>query len=107
MIAEDGGAVNKSNNLQERRQVEYAHIKQGDRLTMQRQNGASETRPARLERSMLFVPASRPDMIEKAARSAADAVCIDLEDAVVPEEKAASRANVAHAFNTIDFGPRL
>jgi citrate lyase subunit beta / citryl-CoA lyase len=31
---------------------------------------------------MLFVPASRPDMIAKAARSEADAVCIDLEDAV-------------------------
>jgi len=63
--------------------------------------------PTRLERSMLFVPASRPDMIAKAAASAADAVCIDLEDAVVPEHKAASRANVAKAFTELDFGPRL
>src|SRR5262245_4119633 len=61
----------------------------------------------RLERSMLFVPASRWEMIVKAARSAADAVCIDLEDAVAPEAKAASRANVARAFLELDFGHRL
>jgi citrate lyase subunit beta/citryl-CoA lyase len=63
-------------------------------------------RPDRLSRSMLYVPASRPDMIEKAARSAADAVCIDLEDAVAPAEKEASRANVVRALTTIDFGDR-
>ena len=34
-------------------------------------------------------------MIQKAAASAADAVCIDLEDSVTPDEKAASRANVS------------
>jgi len=56
---------------------------------------------------MLFVPASRPAMIPKAAASAADAVCIDLEDAVAPDEKAASRANVVHALKTIDFGRRV
>jgi citrate lyase subunit beta/citryl-CoA lyase len=55
---------------------------------------------------MLFVPASRPDMIPKAAASAADAVCIDLEDAVVPAEKAAARGHAVHALRTIDFGYR-
>src|SRR5688572_5491754 len=62
---------------------------------------------ARLTRSMLFVPASRPAMIPKAAASAADAVCIDLEDAVAPDEKAASRANVVRALQEIDFGRRV
>jgi citrate lyase beta subunit len=52
----------------------------------------------RLERSMLFVPASRTDMIEKALRSRADAVCIDLEDAVAPEQKPAARANIPAAL---------
>lgn len=52
----------------------------------------------RVERSMLFVPASRPDMIEKALRSQADAVCIDLEDAVAPDEKPAARANIPAAL---------
>ena len=62
---------------------------------------------ARLTRSMLFVPAARPDMIAKAARSAADAVCLDLEDAVVPAQKEAARAHVVEALRTLDFGPRL
>src|SRR5438105_15331575 len=61
----------------------------------------------RLERSMLYVPASRPPMIEKAAASDADAVCIDLEDAVTVDEKAASRANVVRAFRDLDFGRKL
>jgi citrate lyase subunit beta/citryl-CoA lyase len=56
---------------------------------------------------MLFVPASRWNMIEKAAASAADAVCLDLEDAVPPEEKAAARANIVRAFQTLDFGHRV
>ncbi len=60
----------------------------------------------RLARTTLFVPASRPDMIPKAAASAADAVCIDLEDAVVPDEKAASRAHVVHALTSLEFGDR-
>ena len=41
----------------------------------------------RLQRSMLFVPASPPAMIGKAAASAADAVCIDLEDSIAIDEK--------------------
>jgi len=46
-------------------------------------------------------------MIEKAAASVADAVCIDLEDAVAPSEKEASRANVIHALMHLDFGHSL
>ena len=61
----------------------------------------------RLERSMLYVPASRPNMIEKAAASDADAVCIDLEDAVIVDEKPASRANIVRAFRELDFGRKL
>jgi citrate lyase beta subunit len=60
--------------------------------------------PVRLERSMLFAPASRYSMIEKAASSAADAVCLDLEDSVSVEEKVNSRANVIRAFKELDFG---
>ena len=61
----------------------------------------------RLERSMLYVPASRPDMIAKAAASAADGVCIDLEDAVAVDEKTASRANVVRALRDLDFGRKM
>ena len=63
--------------------------------------------PVRLMRSMLFVPASRPAMIAKAAASAADAVCLDLEDSVLPDEKVASRGNVVAALRELDFGNRV
>ena len=42
-------------------------------------------------RSLLFVPGNRPDRFEKACRSGADLVCIDLEDAVGPSEKVRAR----------------
>ncbi len=46
-------------------------------------------------RSLLFVPADRPDRFEKACGSGADAVIIDLEDAVAPQDKGAARASLA------------
>ncbi len=60
----------------------------------------------RRSRSMLFVPATRWNMIEKAASSATDAICLDLEDSVAPAEKPAARANVARALRELDFGQR-
>lgn len=42
-------------------------------------------------RSFLFVPGDRPERFAKAVNSGADAVCIDLEDAVAPVNKAAAR----------------
>lgn len=57
-------------------------------------------------RSMLFVPGSRPALMPKAAAGAADAVCLDLEDSVVPEEKPASRAHVVRGLQELDFGGR-
>lgn len=63
--------------------------------------------PVRLTRSMLFVPASRPAMIAKAAASEADAVCLDLEDSVVPDDKAASRGHAARTLQELDFGRRV
>lgn len=40
----------------------------------------------------LFVPGDRPERFSKAAASGADAMIIDLEDAVAPESKPAARA---------------
>ena len=45
-------------------------------------------------RSLLFVPGSRPDRFEKALAAGADSICIDLEDAVPPQDKATARAGV-------------
>ncbi len=59
-----------------------------------------------MTRSMLFVPASRWTMIQKAAASAADAVCVDLEDSVPIDEKPAARGVAVRAFTELDFGTR-
>lgn len=63
--------------------------------------------PIRLSRTTLFVPASRPDMIAKASRGVADAICMDLEDSVPLTEKASSRRHVIEALDTLDFGRRV
>jgi citrate lyase subunit beta/citryl-CoA lyase len=46
-------------------------------------------------RSMLFTPGDRLDMVEKATRSGADAVIVDLEDAVSLDTKGKARDNLA------------
>jgi citrate lyase subunit beta/citryl-CoA lyase len=55
---------------------------------------------------MLFVPATRWNMLEKASASAADAICVDLEDSVAPAEKPTARANAIRAIRELDFGQR-
>lgn len=46
-------------------------------------------------RSWLFVPGNRPERFAKAMASGADAVILDLEDAVAPADKLAAREAVA------------
>ncbi|WP_239807286.1 HpcH/HpaI aldolase/citrate lyase family protein [Croceicoccus hydrothermalis] len=46
-------------------------------------------------RSLLFVPADRPERFAKAGASGADAIIIDLEDSVAPANKAKGREAVA------------
>jgi citrate lyase beta subunit len=53
--------------------------------------------------SLLFVPGSRPDRFGGALASGADLVCIDLEDAVPLEGKAAARTSAMSALGN----PRL
>ncbi len=60
----------------------------------------------RAPRSVLAVPASNLEMAEKALASAADAVFLDLEDAVAPDEKAGARAKVVRALRELDWRGR-
>jgi citrate lyase subunit beta/citryl-CoA lyase len=46
-------------------------------------------------RSWLYVPGNRPDRFDKACASGADAVIVDLEDAVPPADKPAARDALA------------
>src|SRR3546814_6603327 len=65
-----------------------------------------EQAPARRNRSELAVPGSQPQLFEKAAKSAADVVFLDLEDAVAPDDKPQARKNVIQAINDIDWGTK-
>jgi len=47
-----------------------------------------------IARSFLFVPGNRPERFDKAWAAGADAVIVDLEDAVPPAEKVAARTAV-------------
>ena len=58
-------------------------------------------------RSVLFVPGNRPRMLEKGRDLPADAVILDLEDAVPPGEKAAARAMVRQALEAGPYGPQV
>jgi citrate lyase beta subunit len=57
-------------------------------------------------RSLLAVPATRRKMVEKALASDADAVFLDLEDAVAPDSKAAARGDVVSALQELDWRGR-
>jgi citrate lyase beta subunit len=49
-------------------------------------------------RSLIFMPGDKPEMFAKALRTGADMVCVDLEDAVAPRDKAAARAHMLALF---------
>src|SRR5215207_10703943 len=63
-----------------------------------------EPAPPRLNRSELAVPGSQPQLFEKAAKSAADVIFLDLEDAVAPDDKAQARKNIIQAIGDVDWG---
>ena len=66
-----------------------------------------EQATARLNRSELAVPGSSPQLFEKAARSSADIIFLDLEDAVAPDDKPKARQNIIQALNDIDWGNKV
>src|SRR5579871_1890630 len=65
-----------------------------------------EPKRARLQRSELAVPGSNPALFDKAARSAADVVFLDCEDAVAPDDKERARRNIIQGLNEIEWGSK-
>ena len=55
-------------------------------------------------RSLLYVPANAPRFVDRAHERAADAIILDLEDAVVPGEKDAARAALPAAVPAVGRG---
>ena len=62
-----------------------------------------EIRP---RRSVLYMPGANARALEKARGLPADALILDLEDAVAPDAKAEARARVTEAVKARGFGPR-
>ncbi|WLE63027.1 CoA ester lyase [Burkholderia plantarii] len=60
----------------------------------------------RATRTVLAVPGHRMKMLQSAAASAADAVFIDLEDAVPPESKRDALACAVQAIDALDWGDK-
>ncbi|MBF2719643.1 CoA ester lyase [Psychrobacter sp. NG254] len=56
-------------------------------------------------KTWLFVPATRIDRVAKAFDSGADAVIVDLEDAVAPEDKASGREVLQQYHDSKDYQP--
>lgn len=54
-------------------------------------------------RSMLFIPGNSPSMLQNADTHRADALILDLEDAVSPDQKDAARVLVRRAVQTLGF----
>jgi citrate lyase subunit beta / citryl-CoA lyase len=61
---------------------------------------------ARPRRSVLYMPGANAKALEKAKTLAADAVILDLEDAVAPDAKEEARAAVAQAVSQGGYGKR-
>lgn len=58
----------------------------------------------RMRRTRLYLPGNNPDLMINAGLYGADAVILDLEDSVAPQEKESARFLVAHALAQVDFG---
>lgn len=58
----------------------------------------------RLRRSRLYLPGAEPKYFINAALHAPDAIILDLEDSVHPDEKDAARILVRNALRAVDFG---
>src|SRR5699024_12805091 len=83
----------------------HDHLTPGSRATCRERHGAPDSHgdeahePFWLRPSLLFCPGDRPDRFAKVA-ARADAVILDLEDAVTPGSKRTAReAVVAHELD--------
>ena len=59
----------------------------------------SQVNKIKPRRSLLFIPANRPDRFDKALNSGADMVCIELEDWVAYAQKEMARENMVNFFS--------
>jgi len=61
---------------------------------------------ARSRRSFLFVPGTGLEMFPKALAAGPDIICVDLEDAIAPTDKADARSATLKLFNQLPENPQ-
>jgi citrate lyase subunit beta/citryl-CoA lyase len=76
----------------------------GKRVLPERTSKQPSSQRDRLRRSRLYLPGAEPKYFINAALHSPDAVILDLEDSVHPNEKDASRILVRNALRCVDFG---
>ena len=60
----------------------------------------------RLHRSELAVPGTQDGLFEKSAKSDADIIFLDCEDAIAPDDKERARSNIVQGLNDLDWGTK-
>jgi malyl-CoA/(S)-citramalyl-CoA lyase len=65
-----------------------------------------EPATARLHRSELAVPGTNTSLFDKAAKSAADIIFLDCEDAVAPDDKEKARKNIIQGLIEVNWGTK-
>ena len=80
-----------------------AGLGEGTRVLPNRLSTEEPSARDRMRRSRLYVPGSEPKYFVNAALHGADAVILDLEDSVHPNEKDAARVLVRNALRAVDF----
>ncbi len=60
-----------------------------------------------MRRSLLFLPGNSPVMLQNGAVMPADALIMDLEDAVAPDQKDAARLLVTSALRSLDYSQEI
>jgi len=80
-----------------------AGLGEGTRVLPNRLSSLEPSARDRMRRSRLYVPGSEPKYFINAALHGADAIILDLEDSVHPNEKDASRVLVRNALRAVDF----
>ena len=58
----------------------------------------------RIRRAALYMPGDSMRKIQKAAAMTVDTIIMDIEDGVARNQKAAARATILEALQTVEFG---
>lgn len=83
--------------------VRRAGLGEGTRVLPDRVALPASSSPDRLRRSRLYLPGGEPKYFINAALHGPDAIILDLEDSVHPNEKDAARLLVRNALRAVDF----